>query len=99
MSTLRQLSAALLITGFSTLAFAQSTGAPRTPDTIGVEPADAREAMERARQREAEATVVPTDNTAAQRARDAAATTNRTTGSNLGTDGSMGARPARVDRN
>jgi hypothetical protein len=98
MPTLRQLSSALLITGFASLAFAQSTTQPRTPDTIGVEPADAREAMERARRREAEATVVPIDNSAAQRTREAARTDAGTSDSTPGTDRPVGTRAARADR-
>jgi hypothetical protein len=98
MPTLRLLSSALLMTGLGSLAFAQSTTPPRAPETIGVEPSDARETMERARRREAEATVVPIDNSAAQRTREDARTNTGRSDSTLGTDRPVVSRAARADR-
>jgi hypothetical protein len=89
---------AMSITVLTSLSSAQSTGT-QTPDTVGVEPAEAREAMERARQREADATVVRTDNTAAQQAREAAGNNNLAPGSTLGVDRPLGTRAGRADRN
>jgi len=96
MLALRKITIALSIAALSPLAFAQTTGSSPTPNaTVGVEPAEGREAMERARQREAEASVVRTDQSAAQRAREAA-NAARSPGD---ADRSSGVRSPRADRN
>lgn len=115
MLSFRQASIAISIAALSTLSFAQTsstgTGTRTTPDnTVGVDNAEAREAMERAQRRDAEASVIRTDESAAQRARNAADNTRdgaaavgdrasnaaRNTG---GADGNMGMRAPRADRN
>lgn len=117
MLTFRQVSTALLITTLSSISFAQTTGTgtgtgtrPTPDNTVGVDNAEAREAMERAQRRDAEASVIRTDESAAQRARDAANTTrdgaaavgNRASNAARNTvdpDRNVGARAPRADRN
>lgn len=72
MLSIRKISAALFMTTISSLVFAQGTAPGTTPDTLGVDPGEAREAMEKARRRDADATVIRTDQTAVQEAQDAA---------------------------
>jgi hypothetical protein len=115
MTTLRHLSIAVCIATVSTLSFAQTpstgTGTRTTPDnTVGVDNAEAREAMERAQRREAEASVIRTDESAAQRARNAADNTrdgaaavgnraSNATRNTVGADATVGMRAPRADRN
>lgn len=114
MTTLRHLSIAVCIATVSTLSFAQTPstgiGTRTTPEnTVGVDNAEAREAMERARRRDAEASVIRTDESAAQRARNAADATrdgaadvtNRARNATVGGDAERrtGARAPRADRN
>lgn len=111
MTSIRHLSIAVCIAAVSTLSFAQNTGTRTTPDsTVGVDPADARQAMDAAQRRDAEAAVIRTDESAAQRARDAADNTrdgaaavgNRASNAARNTvdgDRNVGGRAPRADRN
>jgi hypothetical protein len=106
MLSIRNISVALFITTLSSLSVAQSTAPSTTPDTVGVDPAEAREAMEKARRRDAEAAVIRTDDTAAQEAREAAgaardgaaAVGNRTSNAAQRATGSVGGGTTEADR-
>lgn len=95
---------ALVATG----AFAQTSNSTvnttQTPATVGVSPQTANEANQKAVQRADTATLVRTDDTAAQQARDAAnrAQNNATTGATMNSTPPAAPAPrraARADRN
>ncbi len=110
-NSLKTLSLGAALALAATGAFAQTTSnstvnTTQTPATVGVNPQAANEANQKAVQRSDTATLVRTEPTAAEQARDAAnRAQNNTTGTTMGTmpngtsTGSMAPRAARADRN